>query len=444
MTSAMVMSVFIACLTSVQSATCPPLRVDPELEELKKSQPRMLIGIGAQKSGSSFTFHALERHPQIIGSHTKELHVFDRDDFQTSVESYKNYMKNWEEGLKALERPEDAVLMEFTPKYLMQVETPCRIKHFFPNAKFIVTMREPVSRLLSANAMERRHCSPHESRHKDEWPACCEVAFQSTVELLENALEKLETVKDECMNPDIEDPWRNCPTQSIKPIDRSIYASQIAWWLKHFDASQFIFINAQDLHDNPRQELNRVLKFAGVSPEFNSSVSFAKVSSNTARIVFTEPRLDDVGELLGKFFEQPNQELYRLLEENGHRFSPFQPEPQRSDLRRRPLSDGASLCCAGADFKRLKIVPGFQASSKFCEIQTQLHQVTAISGYGWVVLASVVLVVVLIWWGWKSTKNAEGKNADVESPVSKDGVIEKHGSIVRRVLKREVEEKEGE
>ena len=80
------------------------------------------------------------------------------------------------------------------------IDAPCRIKSFFPDAKFIVSLREPVARALSANAMLRRNCSPHETRH-DDWPGCCETAFQSTVEVLEGALNALDSAKKECMDP---------------------------------------------------------------------------------------------------------------------------------------------------------------------------------------------------------------------------------------------------
>lgn len=72
----------------------------------------------------------------------------------------------------------------------------------FPKAKFIVTMREPVSRALSAVGMMRRHCSRREKKDGNIWPGCCEEAFKPVVPKLRAALKTLESFKEECLDPD--------------------------------------------------------------------------------------------------------------------------------------------------------------------------------------------------------------------------------------------------
>lgn len=77
-------------------------------------------------------------------------------------------------------------------------DVPCQIKQTFPGAKFLVVLREPVSRALSAIGMSRRHCSRREPRDGDKWPSCCEELFQPIVPKLENATASLKKLEAEC------------------------------------------------------------------------------------------------------------------------------------------------------------------------------------------------------------------------------------------------------
>lgn len=169
---------------------------------------------------------------------------------------------------------------------------PCHIKQMFPKAKFVVTLREPVSRALSAIGMVRRHCSRQKERYANIWPKCCEELFKPVVAKLQAALDTLKGYEEECINPDTPgiihcvktynilcpgfgcsattkahykhvllkpcqlftppiaaDPWWRCPIKDVSPLERGLYAAQIAWWFQFFDPSQFIFISTKALHD---------------------------------------------------------------------------------------------------------------------------------------------------------------------------------------------------
>lgn len=82
-------------------------------------QPNMLIGIGAQKSGSTFLHHVLSMHPSVVPAQRKELQAFGKPSFEPSLEFYHTYLENWAEWLKKKSNPDDAILMEFTPSYLV-------------------------------------------------------------------------------------------------------------------------------------------------------------------------------------------------------------------------------------------------------------------------------------------------------------------------------------
>lgn len=75
---------------------------------------------------------------------------------------------------------------------------PCQIKQTFPKAKFVVILREPASRALSAVDMKRRHCSRRNPSDGDIWPFCCEDLFQPVIPKLENATLELKNLEAEC------------------------------------------------------------------------------------------------------------------------------------------------------------------------------------------------------------------------------------------------------
>lgn len=87
------------------------------------SHPRMLIGIGVQKSGTGFLHSMLSQHPQIVPAVRKELHVFDSATYKLTEQSHSNYLEFWKEPLAARGHPEDAVLLEITPRYIMVTKT---------------------------------------------------------------------------------------------------------------------------------------------------------------------------------------------------------------------------------------------------------------------------------------------------------------------------------
>jgi hypothetical protein len=99
------------------------------------------IGIGAQRSGTSWIYACLYEHPQICMPR-KEINFFSRD---------RNWSRGfeWYEGIFA-ECPPAAVSGEFSTSYLADPETPARIRDRYPDAHLIVSLRHPVDRAYSS------------------------------------------------------------------------------------------------------------------------------------------------------------------------------------------------------------------------------------------------------------------------------------------------------
>ncbi|MBK8163344.1 MAG: sulfotransferase domain-containing protein [Gammaproteobacteria bacterium] len=103
------------------------------------SQPDF-IGIGAQKSGTSWIYACLHVHPQVCIPR-KEIHFFSRE--RNWSKGYDWYAGNFD-GCHA-----GQVIGEFSTSYLADEYTPARIHNKFPDVKLVVSLRNPIDRAYS-------------------------------------------------------------------------------------------------------------------------------------------------------------------------------------------------------------------------------------------------------------------------------------------------------
>lgn len=106
--------------------------------------------LGAPKCGTTWLYSALEQHPGLCLSNPKEPNeiathkgTMFRDNRDPDLKKYMKYFKG--EGMKI-----DCSIHAFACP-----EAPSRIKKNFPNAKFIICVREPVARTISHWKMVR-------------------------------------------------------------------------------------------------------------------------------------------------------------------------------------------------------------------------------------------------------------------------------------------------
>ncbi|HVV37158.1 MAG TPA: sulfotransferase [Acidimicrobiales bacterium] len=106
------------------------------------------MGIGAQRSGTSWWHSLLEAHPGVhaLGWPFKELHFFDRfasDSFtDDDVQAYHEYFR----------APPGRIAGEWTPRYMYDPTTPPLLHRAAPQARLLVLLRDPVARLRSGYA----------------------------------------------------------------------------------------------------------------------------------------------------------------------------------------------------------------------------------------------------------------------------------------------------
>lgn len=99
------------------------------------------IGIGAQRTGTSWIYACLVEHPEICMPR-KEINFFSRE-------------RNWSRGFDWYERifaecPPNAVVGEFSTSYLTDANTAVRIKSRYSGIRLVVSLRHPADRAYSS------------------------------------------------------------------------------------------------------------------------------------------------------------------------------------------------------------------------------------------------------------------------------------------------------
>ncbi len=101
------------------------------------------IGIGVLRCGTTWMYNCLKEHPQICMSRVKETFFFH--DFmgikkEKNLEHYRQFFSHCSP---------DKIIGEFTPHYFSDPQSAKLIKENFPQAKLIVSLRNPIERLYS-------------------------------------------------------------------------------------------------------------------------------------------------------------------------------------------------------------------------------------------------------------------------------------------------------
>lgn len=211
-----------------------------------------VIGIGVQKAATSWLFRCLVEHPEVRGATVesgsdKELNFFNRH----WEKGYAWYHRGFEFG------PWRTV--EFSVLYFHDRDTPGRLRDYNPDAKLLLSLRNPVDRAFSHHKHEVRHGRLPEALYD----------FSKAL------------------------PWN--PSY----VEQGRYATHLARWLEHFDRSQVHVVDYDDVRSDPEGVLRRVFEFVGVDPGFTPSRMDERVfPSRVAKRPAVEKVLDGASRLV--------------------------------------------------------------------------------------------------------------------------------------------------
>lgn len=194
------------------------------------------IGIGAQRSGTSWVYACLYEHPEICIP-IKEIHFFSRPRYENGTLWYEEHFATCGVGKQC---------GEFSTSYLYSDVTAERIHKHYPEAKVIAILRNPISRALSQYG---------------------------------NAIKGGEI--PESM------PFTEYFTTEKSVLEQSLYAKQLAPYYTYFDPSRILVLIYEDSKKDPEAFIKNIYAFLGVSTDFvpsmlHESINVTRVPKNIA------------------------------------------------------------------------------------------------------------------------------------------------------------------
>jgi hypothetical protein len=201
---------------------------------MKKDLKVDFIGIGAARSGTTWLANCLRLHPEICLSEPKEIRYFNRFPIQISANQNiinKNHTKPLSWYLNHFRHcKEHQIRGEFSPIYFADQAAPESIKHYFPNIKLILCLRNPIDRAYSHYWFHRGLSSIRD------------MTFEEAIQ------------KERIY------------------IEMGLYAMQMKRYLQHFTKDQILILLSDDMKIQPELELKKVLRYLNVSTDINSDI----------------------------------------------------------------------------------------------------------------------------------------------------------------------------
>jgi hypothetical protein len=95
-------------------------------------------------------------------------------------------------------------------------------------------------------------------------------------------------------------------------MERSRYATQLAWWLEHFPREQFLLLQYEQCAADTQEQLDRTYAFLGLRPQ-NASVQEIARARKKAKEHVVLP--DSAREWLGRYYADDVRRLRELMPE---------------------------------------------------------------------------------------------------------------------------------
>jgi hypothetical protein len=247
-----------------------------------RALPDFII-VGAMKSGTSTLFSYLRQHPQIIGSHKKEVHFFDRHYPEGShwYRAHFPYSYNVRQG---------SITGEASPFYLLCPPIPERINALIPDVRLIALLRNPVDRAISHYF--------HSTRSGKE-----------TLPIMK-ALEAEEARTQDAWNRALQGDCAYDPHLTwFSYQQRGLYLEQLQRYWKVFNRENIYIESTDNLLNKPEATLADIFSFLGVMPGFRvPNTRKRNVGTNKSRVPA------DVYDYLNRYYRQPNEQLFTAID----------------------------------------------------------------------------------------------------------------------------------
>jgi hypothetical protein len=161
---------------------------------------------------------------------------------------------------------------EKTPGYLYQPWVAPMLRHVSPETRLIVLMRDPVERYVSNLGL----------------------------------LKRAGALKGEVGAGDL----GTREHRVVEAMERSRYATQLTWWLRHFPREQFLLLQYERCVADTQAELDRTYAFLGLRGQ-NASVQEIRRARKKAREHVVLP--DSAREWLGRYYAEDVARLREIM-----------------------------------------------------------------------------------------------------------------------------------
>ena len=240
--------------------------------------------IGAGRTGTTSLYHYLNQHPCLTKSAYDELGYFD-DNFHLGLNWYRSLFPTKFTQKKVESKHKKFLTYDVTPQYIRRPWTARRISSYFPNAKLIAVLRNPVDKTYSHYNM-----STVESNEKRSFEKII------TKEIEEFQKTRYEDKDDSYFSTVVEESY----------LARSFYQEQLEIWFKLFPKKQILIIKSEDLSNKTSKVLQDIFNFL-MLPEYEiQDISRHRVSSYSQMN-------SNVRKTLLEFFRPYNKRLYEFL-----------------------------------------------------------------------------------------------------------------------------------
>ena len=278
------------------------------------------------KCGTTTLFDFLTSHPEICNDAHKEKHFYDKDE-DGYFRGYRYYLSLFQ-GCDYKKFYLDA-----TPRYIGHDNVPARIKETYPPnilamKKFLLILREPVSRHYSEYQMRVRVClkvfdgEDDDDDDKNRYrytnrklpnraplvraESNCKKIVSNWKEWSEKGTGRQGDIKVYTFAE-----WLKSP-DGISEIERGHYLQHIHAWLSNVKRSQLFIVNFVSLVYDTSHTMTNVSRFLGLSHDWGQ-----KATLPTPKTVKPNTVLDcESFDFLDRYYKEKNQNLIGFI--NNH------------------------------------------------------------------------------------------------------------------------------
>jgi hypothetical protein len=247
--------------------------------------PDYLI-IGSTKCGTTSLHGWLNEHP-FVAETTKEIHFFNMN-YDRGADWYRcHFPYETEREQFAREHGRPYLIGEGTASYLAHYWTPQRVAKLVPDARLVVSLRDPA---------DRAHSQYHYFRRRGSEPA------ETFEEALDLEAERLAGHEEH----EIAEPYFHSWQVYRWGYHRtSRYAEHLERWFEVFPREQFLFLSFDEIVASPQRALDKVHTHVGLPAHEHTDLPV--LNSGSYR-----PMAEETRERLNAYFAPHNRRLYEL------------------------------------------------------------------------------------------------------------------------------------